>query len=92
MNTETKQNKHFKEKWGNVEPVEKVLGTRFDSRRNKSTGTYDQVIITDKFSYVPILETLKNILDNPELTNLFKPRHIPKEGVYTDIRDAKYFK
>ena len=92
LNTETKRNKHFKEKWGNVEPVEKVLGTRFDSRRNKSTGTYDQVIITDKFSYVPILETLKNILDNPELTNLFKPRHIPKEGVYTDIRDAKYFK
>ena len=92
LNTETKRNKHFKEKWGNVEPVEKVLGTRFDSRRNKSTGTYDQVIITDKFSYVPILETLKNILDNPELTNLFKPRHIPKEGVYTDIRDANYFK
>ena len=85
---ETKRNKHFKEKWGNIEPVEKVLGTRFDSRRNKSTGTYDQVIITDTFSYVPILEMLKTIFDNLELTNIFKPRHIPKEGVYTAIRDA----
>lgn len=56
LNTEAKLNKHLREKWGLIEPVEKVLGTRFDSRRNKTTGTYDQVIVTDRFAYVPMLE------------------------------------
>ncbi|XP_041693785.2 uncharacterized protein LOC121532136 isoform X1 [Coregonus clupeaformis] len=92
LNSEAKRNKHFKEKWGIVEPVEKVLGTRFDSRRNKTTGTYDQVVVTDKFAYIPILETLKAIFQNPELADMFKPRHMPKEGVYADLRDAAYFK
>ncbi|KAJ8274815.1 hypothetical protein COCON_G00094400 [Conger conger] len=92
LNSEAKRNKHFTEKWGKVEPIEKVLGTRFDSRRNKTTGTYDQVIVTDKFAYIPILETLKSIFQNPELADMLKPRHMTKEGVYADLRDATYFK
>lgn len=67
LNSEAKRNKYFTVKWGNVEPVEKVLGTRFDSRRNKTAGTNDQVILTDKFTYVPILETLRTIFQSPEL-------------------------
>jgi len=70
------------EKWGIIEPSEIVLGTRFDRRRNKTTGTFDQVVVTDKFAYIPILETLKAIL----LTDLFKPRHVPKEGIYVDLK------
>jgi len=34
------------EKWGIIEPSEIVLVTRFDSRRNKTTGTFDQVVVT----------------------------------------------
>ncbi len=77
---------------GAVEPTEIVLGTRFDSRRNKTSGTFDQVVVTDKYAYIPILETLKSILQNLHLTDLFKPRHVPKEGVYVDLSDAKHFK
>ncbi|KAK0136653.1 hypothetical protein N1851_027156 [Merluccius polli] len=78
--SQTKRNKHFTEQWGIVEPVEKVIGTRFDSRRNKTTGTYDQVIVNDTFANIPILEvTLKTIFKNPELSDMFKPRHVPKE-------------
>ena len=91
LNTEAKLSRHLREKWGLVEPVQKVLGTRFDSRRNKITGTYDQVLVTDMFAYVPILETLKSILQKKESADLFKPRYIPKEGVYADLRDATYF-
>ncbi|KAI7808364.1 hypothetical protein IRJ41_002977 [Triplophysa rosa] len=54
--------------------------------------TFDQVVVTDKFAYIPILETLKAMLQNPHLTDLFKPRHVPKEGVYVDLSDAAYFK
>nr|XP_055051346.1 uncharacterized protein LOC129437202 isoform X1 [Misgurnus anguillicaudatus] len=92
LNSDAKRKKLFAEKWGTVEPREIVLGTRFDSRRNKTTGTFNQVIVTDRYSYIPILETLKAILQNPQLTNLFKPRHVPKEGVYVDLSDASYFK
>ncbi|XP_032433923.1 uncharacterized protein LOC116729460 isoform X1 [Xiphophorus hellerii] len=90
LNSEAKLNKHLREKWGLVEPIEKVLGTRFDSRKNKSTGTYDQV--TDRFAYIPILETLKSILQKKELPEMFKLGYIPKEGVYADLRDAIHFK
>ena len=57
LNTESKRSAYFEQKWKTVEPVEKVLGVRFENRRNRSTGTYDQVVVTDKFAYVPILET-----------------------------------
>ncbi|KAK0155278.1 hypothetical protein N1851_002375 [Merluccius polli] len=52
---------------------------KFDSRRNKTTGTYDHVIVTDTFAYVPILETLETIFQKTESTDMFKPRHMPKE-------------
>lgn len=64
-------NKHLKEIWGLVEPVQKVLGTGFDSRRNKTTGTFDQVILTDMFAYVPILDTLKSILQTCLRSGIF---------------------
>ncbi|XP_059417348.1 uncharacterized protein LOC132152611 isoform X1 [Carassius carassius] len=92
LNSEAKRKRLFTEKWGTVEPTEIVLGTRFDSRRNKTTGTFDQVVVTDKFAYIPILETLKAILQNRHLTDLFKPRHVPKEGVNFDLSDAAHFK
>lgn len=90
INSETKRKKHFTEKWGIVDPVEKVLGTRFDSRRNKITGTYQQVIVTDKFAYVPILETLKTIFLNPNLSDMLNSTYIPKESLYVDLRDGTY--
>ena len=59
--------KYFDEKWGIVEPLEIVLGVRYDTRRNETTGMYSQVPVNDTFMYVPILETLKCIFRNPEI-------------------------
>ncbi|KAL3981345.1 alpha-tectorin [Sarotherodon galilaeus] len=92
LNSEAKRNRHFKQKWAIVEPVEMVLGTRFDSRRNKITGTFDQVIVTDRFAYVPILETLKTIFQNHHVVDMFKSRNMSREGVYADLIDAAYVK
>ena len=47
FNTETKRTRYFNEKWGVVEPVEIMLGHRFDTRQNKKNGTYDQVQVKD---------------------------------------------
>lgn len=91
LNTETKWNKHFKEKWGLVEPVEVALGVRYDTRRNRATGTYNQVPVTDKFVYIPLLETLKFIFNNKEICNHIS-QPCEKTGLYKDFCDGNYFK
>jgi len=92
LNSESKRSAYFSCKWGTVEPVQKVLGVRFDCRKNKTTGTYDQVTITDTFSYVPILETLQSILKNPNTGDIFQSEHNSKDGVYYDLADGLYMK
>lgn len=54
LNSEYKRSKCMTDKWEIVEPVECVI----DTRRNKKTGTYDQVVVQDKFVYIPILSTV----------------------------------
>lgn len=74
-----------------VEPVEVALGVRYDTRRNRTTGTYDQVPITDTFVYTPLLETLKFIFANQEICNhIVKP--CKETGVYKDVCDGNYFR
>lgn len=91
LNTETKWKKYYAEKLGVVEPVEIALGVRFDSRRNTSSGTYNQVPVTDKFVYVPILETLKFIFSNNDICRHFV-QPADKNGLYQDFCDGSYYK
>ncbi|XP_059362352.1 uncharacterized protein LOC132101422 isoform X1 [Carassius carassius] len=91
LNTEAKRKKHFSEKWGIVEPVEVALGVRYDARRNRTTGTYDQVPITDKFVYIPLLQTLKFIFTNQEICDHFV-QPCEKTGFYKDFCDGNYFR
>jgi glutaminase len=51
LNSDYKQSTFITSKWESVEPVELVIGSRFDSRLNKNTGKYDQVVVRDKFMY-----------------------------------------
>lgn len=55
LNTESKRMRHFEEKWIIAEPVEHVLGVRFDVRRDRTTGTYRQVPVNDKFMWVSLI-------------------------------------
>lgn len=49
-----KANAYFEEKLKTFESV------RFENRKkNRSTRTYDQVVVTDKFTHVRIIETMK---------------------------------
>ncbi|XP_037401191.1 uncharacterized protein LOC119265236 [Pygocentrus nattereri] len=91
MNTETKRQRYFEQKWNIVEPVEPILGVRFDVRKNK-TGTYSQVPVNDTFTYVPILGTLKSMFSNKELCQSFQQVKLQEEGIYKDINDGSYFK
>jgi hypothetical protein len=92
LNSVSKRSAYLIQKWGTVQPVEKVLGIRFDNRRNKMTGTYDEIVMTDTFSYGPILETLQSILKNPNINGMFNSGHNFKAGVYFDLKDGLYMK
>ena len=44
-----KRQKYYDEKWEIAEPKEFVLGVRMDTRRNRTTGVYSQIPVTDKY-------------------------------------------
>lgn len=73
-----------------MEPVELVIGSRFDSRLNKKTGTYDQVVVKDKFMYVPILLTLKSIFKSEHAREMLKSPNY-SDSKLRDICDGSFF-
>jgi len=91
LNSETKRRQYFTEKWGRVEPVECVLGTRFDTRRNRTTGTYDPAVVTDTFVYIPILKTLDFIYKHPKIKEMMQSHSSSREGL-NDFCDGDFFK
>ena len=92
LNSVSKRSKYFKQKWDIVDPVEKILGSRFENRKNKISGAYNQVVVTDTFSYIPILETLQSIFKDQKALSLLKSECVSKDGVYSDINDGLYIK
>lgn len=91
LNSEYKQSKFLSGKWETVEPVECVIGSRFDTRRNKKTGTYDQIVVQDKFMYVPILSTLEMIFKSQYIAEMLK-RSDTDDSSLRDICDGSLFK
>ncbi|KAJ8364594.1 hypothetical protein SKAU_G00134250, partial [Synaphobranchus kaupii] len=91
LNSESKRRQYFAEKWGRVDPVEYVLGTRFDTLRNQTTGAYDQVVVTDKFVYIPILETLQFIYKHPNIKEMMQTHSSSRENL-NDLCDGDFFK
>lgn len=92
FNTDTKRITYFSKKWGVIEPKEITLGLRYDTRRNKQTGTYDQVPVKDTFVYVPILETLKFICRNADIYSLLNTVNAPNTDLFENFCDGSYFK
>lgn len=90
--TKSKRMKHFEEKWKIVEPVEHILVVRFDVRRDRTTGTYRQLPVNDKFMYVPIMGSLASMFRNREICNSFQKAKPHEEGFYRHANDGSYFR
>ncbi|XP_026061788.1 uncharacterized protein LOC113045572 isoform X2 [Carassius auratus] len=90
FNTDTKWRKYFSEKWGVVEPIEIHLGVRYDSRRNKISGMYEQTTVNDTFIYIPLLKTLEFIFRNDKVCNLIQEER--QSDMYCDFCDGQYYK
>lgn len=92
LNTESKRMRHFEEKWKIVEPVEHVLGVRFDVRRDKTSLTGTCLYVPVKFMYVPIMGSLSSMFRNTEVCNNFQKAKPHKDGFYRDVNDGTYFR
>lgn len=92
LNTESKRMKYFSEKWGKIDPVEYVLGTRFATRFIRTSGGYGQTIVKDKFMYIPILETVKSIYQHPAINDMMARDPKQMENLLYDIQDGEFFK
>ncbi|XDV29615.1 hypothetical protein PO909_032707 [Leuciscus waleckii] len=90
FNTDTKWRKYFSEKWGVVEPTEIHLGVRYDTRKNKISGMYEQIPVNDTFIYIPLLKTLEFIFRNNEVCNLIQEKR--QSDTYRDLCDGQYYK
>ena len=64
-----------------VPPVERALGTRIDQKLNRKTGEIKQVIVTETFQYVPVLEVLKLVL-KPDIRVLIESCLGSKKGIH----------
>ncbi|XP_048100920.1 uncharacterized protein LOC125295613 [Alosa alosa] len=90
LNTDSKWKKYFYTKWGVVQPVEVHLGVRYDSKKNKVSGNYEQVPVNDTFISIPLFKTLDFIFKNEVIRS-----HIPSStfsDLYSDFCDGSYFK
>lgn len=70
FNSKYKREQYFKDHI--VEPVDVPLGIRMDQIWNKEKHIYEQGPVSSRFSYIPILKTLKFLLCNSSFRNLLK--------------------
>ncbi|KAG7478554.1 hypothetical protein JOB18_002184 [Solea senegalensis] len=82
LNTVTKRQRHFEKKWKIVEPVEHVLGVRYDTRLDKTTGVYSQVHKLGCVYFIlrNLPTKLNSVLMNIHLVSLFHSDDIKKYG------------
>lgn len=73
-----------------MQPVELHLGVRYDTRRNNTTGTYEQIPVNSKFISVPIPKTFQFILRNEKICEMMQT--FTQSDVYEDFCDGSYFK
>ncbi|XP_028977254.2 uncharacterized protein LOC109615529 [Esox lucius] len=92
LNTESKRMQYFSDKWGKIDPVEYVLGTRFATRRNRTIGTFAQTIVKDKFVYIPIIETIQSIYKHPNIKDMMMRDSQQIPNFLYDIQDGELFK
>ena len=50
------------------------------------------MLVTDKFTYVPILQTILSIFKNPKTSSMLKSGRSSPDGFYVDLEDGLYIK
>ncbi|CAD6219684.1 GSCOCG00012934001-RA-CDS [Cotesia congregata] len=53
--------------FGYIHPVEIPLGYRIDQKLDRSSGTYSPDLVMETYQYVPVIDTLKLVISNPDI-------------------------
>lgn len=80
IETPGQQMKYMIENLMLVPPVERALGTRIDHKLDRKTGQTNQVVVTETFQYLPMLEVLKLVL-KPDARALIDSEIRSPEGI-----------
>lgn len=88
--TKYSRNKLFE---GNiVQPIRVPHGIRFDKRYDNKVQCYKQIPITSTFTYIPLLETLKVLLNNEVVQKFFTTDIKVNNNAYTHFVDGDIYK
>lgn len=74
-----------------VQPVKKAHGIRMDQVYDKISQHYKTVPVTSTFTYIPLLETLRNVLNNKSVQNFFMNKPKKNATAYTHFIDGEVF-
>ncbi|KAK3924486.1 Zinc finger protein 181, partial [Frankliniella fusca] len=92
LKTLKQQLHYFATEMGLVVPVTYFLGYRTDHRLDPNTNEYVPTQVSMTCEYIPIIESLKLIIKNPELRHLIESDQASEDGVlrsYLDGNKAK---
>ncbi|KAK5647312.1 hypothetical protein RI129_002204 [Pyrocoelia pectoralis] len=89
LNTKYKREKFFKSQM--VNPIDISLGVRLDQIWNKKKRVYVQTPISCKFVYIPILKTLKFLLNNSSFRNLMHYDMEVSKNTMNKISDGQMY-
>ena len=83
----------LKKNYNFIEAKEVHLGYHEEVKIDKKTGLEKTVFVEDSFQYVPLIDTLKLVLSNEEVsTYLQKDPVSSPDGIFTSYRDGENFK
>lgn len=90
LNTAYKRKKKLKKNTKYVEPIEKAIGQKWRMKLSSTTDLPDHTISHLTFQYIPLLETIKNLLTQKEFRDSFFEFNSPDKHICQDDV-CKYF-
>ena len=91
LESKYKQEGYLKQELGLVEPVEIVLGSRFDIVVDDDTGQPKQIVKDDTLQYIPIRKTLGIVLSDSTIIYEIAKGHQSVDGVMRHYCDGRQY-
>lgn len=81
-----------KENFTFIEPLTIPLGKKPERKRDKKSGKYPFAAVYDTFQYVPILDTIKCVLNNDKIREFIHNEPITEDRFLKGFQDGSIFK
>lgn len=68
------------------------LGDRTDMGLNRSSTSYEPQMRYETCQYIPVIETLKSMLEKPEMQSIVNNENSSNDGFLSSFMDRKFYK